>query len=254
MKDHFFNDVEESLVNTFQKLRPELLRAHGNVEFINKPNNEGPVTELDKRVEEIIRKELQRLDRGIGLKGEELGVEGSTNTYWTIDPIDGTRAFIRGLPFCSNMISLVNNGRVEYALVYQFVVDKLYTARLHQGAYLNGNKIRLQGRPFEQCWVISHASLETHSVLLTKLAKKVERVVTSGSIMAVADGAYDAYMSSPDGTRGDIWDYAPRALIYAEAGALVSNIGSSSYDPCVRTLLAAHPNNFDKLHRIILSV
>jgi fructose-1,6-bisphosphatase/inositol monophosphatase family enzyme len=253
MDDSFFRAAEKRLMNVLNTIRPELLAVHGNVEFTEKADNQGPVTVFDKKVEELLRAELLKLDSTIGVTGEELGAEGSATTYWTIDPIDGTKAFIRGLPFCSNMLSLVENGDVKYALVYQFVTDTLYTAQVGYGAFINGQKATIKKRPLDQVWLISHAGIKKYNPLLLELSQKIERVVIGSNIMAVTNGSIDAYMSVPDGSLGGIWDYAPRALIYNEAGAKVTNIGSETYVPEVTSLLAAHPSIFDQLHGIILS-
>jgi fructose-1,6-bisphosphatase/inositol monophosphatase family enzyme len=252
--DHkFFENAQARLLKVLQTIRPELLAAHGNITFTEKTDNQGPVTELDKKVEELLREELANFDSNIGIRGEELGSEGSDTVFWTIDPIDGTRAFIRGLPYCSNMVSLVVDKQVKYAFIYQFVVDKLYTAEHSKGAFKNGQKIHITERPLDKSWIYTHAGLNTHAKLLTAIAKKVERIATSGNLMWLAEGSYDGYMSSPDGLKGGVWDYAPRALIYSEAGAKISNIANAVYDPGNTTLLAAHPHNFNELHKLILS-
>ena len=61
--------------------------------------DQSPVTQADRRVEERLRRVIARACPGETIVGEEFGRSGrSTSTYWTIDAIDGTRAFTRGLP------------------------------------------------------------------------------------------------------------------------------------------------------------
>ena len=66
---------------------------------------------------------------------------------WTLDPIDGTEQFIRGIPTCKNLFSLVDNGQPVWALMYMFVRDELWLARKGQGTFCNGTKVSMRYRP-----------------------------------------------------------------------------------------------------------
>ena len=71
-----------------------------------------PVTAADRAIEERLRKAIQRACRGEAILGEEFGRSGRAgSTYWTIDPIDGTRAFSRGLPSWGVMVGRVERGQ-----------------------------------------------------------------------------------------------------------------------------------------------
>lgn len=71
-----------------------------------------PVTETDRRVEEMLREALTRLDPGIPVLGEEGGGDaGDGDLVWAVDPIDGTRAFIAGMPTWTVSVGLLRGGR-----------------------------------------------------------------------------------------------------------------------------------------------
>ena len=84
-------------------LRPatkEVLKYFRSGVTIHKKPDGSPVTIADKNTEEILRKLITRDFPGHGIIGEEFGSESSTAEWvWTLDPIDGTRSFVCGLPF-----------------------------------------------------------------------------------------------------------------------------------------------------------
>ncbi len=94
-------------------------------------------------VEEELKKALLGFDGAIGFQGEETGAQGNPDTYWLADPIDGTIMFIRGLPTCTNMIALIDDGQPVLSVIYNFVLDEWYQAIAGQGAFLNGQPIRV---------------------------------------------------------------------------------------------------------------
>lgn len=84
---------------------------------IERKPDRSPVTAADRAIEERLRKALARLAPGETILGEEFGRSGrSRETYWTIDPIDGTRAFSRGLPSWGMMVGRVERGHATLGL------------------------------------------------------------------------------------------------------------------------------------------
>jgi len=74
------------------------------------------VTKLDTDVEEFVSDELTKIYPDIGFVGEEHGGNREAARFWIMDPIDGTGHFIRGLPFCTSMIALVEDGHVNFSV------------------------------------------------------------------------------------------------------------------------------------------
>ena len=84
---------------------------------IERKADRSPVTQADRAIEERLRKELARTFPSDGILGEEFGRSGATGgAYWTIDPIDGTRAFSRGLPTWGILVGRVEEGRATFGV------------------------------------------------------------------------------------------------------------------------------------------
>ena len=73
-----------------------------------------PVTQADREAEQAIRGVLGRASPGAGFLGEEFGEEGSTTYRWIIDPIDGTKNFVRRIPFWAVLIGLEEDGQIDH--------------------------------------------------------------------------------------------------------------------------------------------
>src|SRR5690625_2164695 len=70
-----------------------------------------PVSDADRAAEELIRKQLKRARPRDAVTGEEFGTDGNSKRRWTIDPIDGTKNFVRGVPVWPTLIALVDDGQ-----------------------------------------------------------------------------------------------------------------------------------------------
>jgi histidinol phosphatase-like enzyme (inositol monophosphatase family) len=103
-----------------------------------------PVTEADRGIETFLRERLRSACPGHGIVGEEHGTEGQGSTYWVIDPIDGTRAFISGLPTWGILLGLVEEGRPLLGVVHQPFTGETWYAAAGCGA-----RFRLRDRDVE---------------------------------------------------------------------------------------------------------
>src|SRR4051812_7360836 len=75
------------------------------------------VTALDQETEKRLAEQLADYDPGIAFRGEEYGGDESATTTWIVDPIDGTGHFVRGIPWCTTMIALVDRGEVVVSVI-----------------------------------------------------------------------------------------------------------------------------------------
>ena len=96
-----------------RRCRPIALRDFRSSRLrVERKPDRSPVTAADRAIEERLRRAINRACPGEPIIGEEFGHTGRTgSTYWTIDPIDGTRAFSRGLPSWAIMVGRVERGR-----------------------------------------------------------------------------------------------------------------------------------------------
>ena len=105
-----------------------------------------PVTEADERAEEVIRATLQRYFPGYGFYGEETGRHAmGAESIWLVDPIDGTKSFVREQPFFSTQIALLRAGELVLGVSHASVYGELAWAEKGGGAFLNDQPVRVSG-------------------------------------------------------------------------------------------------------------
>src|SRR5882672_4643328 len=129
----------------------EAARAAGEIalEYYRKGFNvdlkadRSPVTQADREAERAIVEILTRTFPEHGILGEEFGGRGSTDTRWIVDPIDGTRNFVRRIPLWATLIALEEHGEITVGVIHVPPTGDLYTARRGGGAFLNGERLRV---------------------------------------------------------------------------------------------------------------
>lgn len=121
-----------------------------------------PVTEADQRVESLIRAFLDERAKDAAIFGEEEGLSGddSSGLIFHVDPIDGTRAFLRGLPSWSILIGLELHQTPVFGLAYFPADDDLYIAARGHGAFRNGRPLRVSKVERLEHAAISHGGLQ----------------------------------------------------------------------------------------------
>src|SRR2546428_3867050 len=105
-----------------------------------------PVTQADREAERTIVASLGRAFPDYGVLGEEFGASGNVSTRWIIDPIDGTKNFVRRIPIWATLIALEERGEITLGVIHNPVTGELYTARRGGGAFLNGERILILDR------------------------------------------------------------------------------------------------------------
>ena len=200
-----------------------------------KPDNT-PVTDADKSSEEAIRALLHAHRPNDGIVGEEFGNEGvEKNRYWVIDPIDGTKNFLRGVPTWATLIALIErtpdgNQRTVVSVVSAPALFRRWSAHLGGGAFVTINKestkrIHVSGISKIEDASISYSDfigwgekLEPFQNLLAK-AWRTRGYGDFWSHMLVAEGALEAAAEPVLA----LWDMAALDLIVTEAGGVFSN-------------------------------
>lgn len=130
-----------------------------------------PVTEADRAAEKAMRALIAEHFPGHGILGEEFGTErGDAAMLWVLDPIDGTRAFMAGLPVWGTLVGLLEDGKPAYGMMHQ-----PYTGELYLG---DGHEAWLQDRRGERrlavrsCAGLAEATLMTTSPFLFSPAER----------------------------------------------------------------------------------
>ncbi len=103
-----------------------------------------PVTKADRECETRIVEILCAEFPDHGVLGEEFGEQlGNGSARWIIDPIDGTKNFIRGIPFFATLIALEEDGEITAGVMYAPAIDALLYAQRGQGSYANGKRVHV---------------------------------------------------------------------------------------------------------------
>ena len=114
-----------------------------DIEVIRKADN-SPVTVADRGAEQLIRELVTRHFPADGFLGEEFGDQPGTSGFrWVIDPIDGTKSFVRHVPLWGTLIGLEYDGEQIAGAVYIPVFRQMYRALRGDGAYLDDRRIRV---------------------------------------------------------------------------------------------------------------
>ncbi len=195
-----------------------------------------PVTQADRECERLIARRLSEAFPGDGLLGEE-GARGesSNGRKWIVDPIDGTRDYVRGNPLWANLIALEVDGEVVAGVVNLPVLGKLYTAGRDGGAHCNGVSIRPSSKTaFEESVLCFNrfdklGQLPPRDELLNWMAGfwSLRGLGGAPDAMMVASGQADLWIEP----QAEAWDFAPLKIVLEEAGARYFNLdgGSSIY-------------------------
>ena len=201
--------------------RVALKYYRGGFEVTIKPDDT-PVTEADREAERVIVEILGRAFPEHGVLGEEFGGAGSRESRWIIDPIDGTKNFVRRVPLWATLIALEEHGEITVGVVHNPVTGDLYTARRGAGAFLNGERLQVSGEASLARAFLLHAGLGTvrqagRCEEFVRLVDATERQRGFGDYAGyglVAEGKAEIYAEL------DLkpWDLAPCKLLVEEAG------------------------------------
>jgi histidinol-phosphatase len=187
-----------------------------------------PVTEADRAVEQVLRKRIGDERPGHSVVGEEFGADEKGSACWILDPIDGTKNYVRGLPVWATLIALERDGRVEVGVASAPALHRRWWAARGQGSFVDGRRIHVSRVADLGDAVLSYASLtswEQHGMgqEFLALARACWRTRGFGdfwSHMLVAEGAADLAVEP----EVEVWDLAAPQVIVEEAGGRFTNL------------------------------
>ena len=217
------DDADSLTMNRFKAL---------DLHVVNKPDLT-PVTDADKSVEEGIRRTLSRARSRDAVVGEEQGATGHSQRRWVIDPIDGTKNFVRGVPVWATLIALVVDDVVVLSVVSAPQLQRRWWASVGNGTWTGRSLLKAT-----RCTVSDVRRLEDASLSYSSLHgwEERDRLEDFLSLMrrcwrSRAYGDFWSYMMLAEGavdiaTEPELFDYDMAALdvIVREAGGRFTSL------------------------------
>lgn len=232
---------------------PILARYHGDFDVEIKAD-QTPVTVADREAETAIREVLSRAFPDHGIYGEEFGKDQPDAEYlWLVDPIDGTKSFVKGTGMFSTQIALMHEGQIILGVSNAPAMDELAWAARGEGAWLNGERIAVSDTNTIADTHLSVGNLVTLArspgwAKLGELVTRVNRLRGYGDFYhyhRLAAGQLDAVLESDV----NILDIAALSVIVEEAGGVFTNLDGGAIDLDTTSVLAAPP----ALHAALLA-
>lgn len=225
-------EVKDAALSFMKPAKAEVLKWYRGQFSVDLKADQSPVTIADRKAEEILRKKISRHFPGHGIIGEEFGNHNPDAEWvWTIDPVDGTRSFVRGLPLFASMIALLHNREPVLGIIELPALGETAWAVKGKGAFSNGTPLKVSSRPRLKGAFVAVADhycfrSEKCTFLYNRLNQEAEIVRTYpdafGHLMAIR-GVVDV-MVDP---LAKIWDYAPCKILVQEAGGRFENFSGN---------------------------
>jgi myo-inositol-1(or 4)-monophosphatase len=204
-----------------------------------------PVTVADRGAEELMRTQIKRRFPDHGIIGEEFGSERADAEFvWMLDPIDGTKSFISGVPLWGTLIALLHHGQPILGCIHQPVLGQLMLGD-GQSTMLNGRAVRTRA-----CMRLADATLLTSDTLnlakhqdgaaCDRLAAQAKLYRTWGDCygyLLVASGQADVMLDPIMNP----WDIAALVPIVRGAGGVISDWSGGAAFPAQSTIACATP-------------
>ena len=190
-----------------------------------------PVTEADRSVERALRERITAARPGHAVLGEEYGSEGAGAWRWILDPIDGTKNYVRGIPIWATCIALQHDDQVTVGVVSAPALGRRWWAARGEGAFAGGRPIgvsRIAAVADAQMSYDSVPGFGPHGLeaRFLDLARRCWRTRGLGdfwSHVLVAEGAVDIAVEP----EVSVWDVAAIQVIVEEAGGRFTDLGGA---------------------------
>ena len=198
------------------------------------------VTQYDVAGENFLKKKFSKKFKDFNLIAEESdNANVEFNNSIIIDPIDGTTNFVNGVPHTAISVGVYKNKKPYLAVVYNPILDELYTAKIGKGAYLNGKKLKVSNENDFQKSLLATGfpyTSNTNEDDLNDVLKKIKLILplcqdlrrlgaASLDLCYIAKGTFEGYYEM----NLKAWDVSAGILILTEAGGVVSNINDDEY-------------------------
>ena len=252
------------MVQAAMKAGRSLARDFGEVENLQ-VSRKGPsdfVSAADHKAEKIVREELQKARPAYGLLMEESGeIEGEDPQHrWIVDPLDGTTNFLHSIPIFAVSIALERQGQIVAGVIFNPVMDELFTAERGRGAYVNDRRLRVASRSaLPDCVIatgIPFLGKGDHARCLKEIRHVMGEVAgirrcgaAALDLAWTAAGRFDGYWEhglSP-------WDVAAGMLMVREAGGFVTDLAGRDRVFESQSIVAGNEKVQGELRRLLVT-
>jgi len=204
-----------------------------------------PVTQADVECEQAIRDILLSRFPEHGFYGEETGrTRDDAEFLWLVDPIDGTKGFVRQYPFFSTQIALMHHGKVILGVSSGTMMDELAWAETGKGAWLNGRPMAVSSIDDVDRAAVSTGNLKSLAMSegwagLAEIVSRADRIRGYGDFYhyhLLASGKIEAVIESDV----NILDIAALSVIVVEAGGAFTDLNGKAVGLETRSVLATN--------------
>ncbi|GIY81533.1 inositol monophosphatase 1 [Caerostris darwini] len=211
-----------------------------------KTSNVDLVTETDKKVEDLLKKGfLESFPDHCFIGEESPGCNLTDSSTWIIDPVDGTMNFVHRYPYNAVSIGFAVKKEIVLGVVYNAILDKMYTGIKGKGAYCNDKKLHVSGiQELSRALVLSEVGSDRSSKNLEQIFTNIKTIVDKAhglrmmgsaalNMCAVAAGEADVYFEYTI----HCWDMAAGKIIVEEAGGMCIDPEGGDLDIMSRRVL-----------------
>lgn len=218
------------------------------------------VTQVDTGIQNFLAKELNGLAPGIQFLGEEEGLhEMSGDTYWILDPIDGTTNLIHDYQHSVVSLALYNKGEIVLGVIYDPFREDVYYAQKGKGSFLNGSPIHVSDAETLRETIVTIGTSPYDRELTEVNFRRFQRVFErSQDIRRTGSAALDLAYVACGRTGGFFesllspWDFAAGMLLVTEAGGRVTNYAGESLNLLQRgSVIASNGKVHEELRGLI---
>lgn len=216
-----------------------------------------PVTEVDIKAENTIKDIILNAFPDYGFYGEETCRENKNSEYtWLVDPIDGTKGFVRGYPFFSTQIALMHHGEIILGVSNAPIFDEIIFAEKGKGAWMNNKQMHISNTKDIVSSTISTGNLKTIALSenwmnLGKIVSKADRIRGYGDFYhyhLLASGKIDVVIESDV----NILDVAALSLIIEESGGVFTDFQGKRSNLDTTSVIASNPILYSSIKKELI--
>jgi histidinol-phosphatase len=244
-------------IDAAKAAEPVIMQYYGPRVVHELKGDGSPVTPADRAAEEIIRKTISERFPDHAFLGEEFGTTGSSDHVWIIDPIDGTKNFMTGVPIFGTQIALMRNDELVLGVSNCPALGELCYGEIGSGAYLNGKQVHVSDVKSVADARVSFGGQNYFKKIgreegMLRLIHGSRRVRGFGDCWAyhlIADGRFEANVEASI----KIWDIAAAAAIVEAAGGRATDLDGNPVTREIRTFIASNGHVHDEIVQLMAS-